>query len=139
MEDLFRSMDKNGDGMITLQEFLASSSKDSKNKELNRRIFELIDQNRDGALEFHEFITLVYLRASPRQRCDGCHHFIPGLFFTCTECWKKDDRDTFDLCTSCYHGRHFTHHHTDFMDNHSLLHITRNTKLSRSKVREFNS
>ncbi|XP_028783293.1 uncharacterized protein LOC114739399 [Neltuma alba] len=127
--DLFRSVDKNGDGKISLQEFLTSSHNTTvllggNNLTANRRIFDLVDQNGDGTLQFDEFLTLVYMRASPRPWCNGCGNFIAGLFFSCTQCrlgnkgvWEM----TFDLCIPCYHGRRFVHEHADFEDNYSLL------------------
>ncbi|KAI9078798.1 hypothetical protein K1719_039256 [Acacia pycnantha] len=145
MEDLFRSKDKNGDGKISLQEFMTSSSNNNtctaallgSNLPENRKIFELIDQNGDGSLQFDEFVTLVYLCSSPRPWCNGCGDFIGGLFFTCTQCrlGNKGVRDmSYDLCIPCYHGGQFVHDHTDFVDNYSLLAMMPNTLSSKSKA-----
>ncbi|KAK4266234.1 hypothetical protein QN277_027184 [Acacia crassicarpa] len=134
MEDLFRSVDKNGDGKITLREFMASNN-NTCTAVLLRNLFELVDQNGDGILQFDEFVTLVYLASSSRPSCDGCGHFIGGLFFTCTQCYlgNKGVTDTYDLCIPCYHGGEFVHEHTDFVDNYSLLAMMRKALSSESE------
>ncbi|KAI9078784.1 hypothetical protein K1719_039242 [Acacia pycnantha] len=108
MEDLFRSTDKNGDGKISLQEFMTSSIiNNTCTAVLRRKFFKLIDQNGgDGTLQFDEFVTLVYLSSSPRPWCDGCGDFIGG---------------------------EFVHEHTDFVDNYSLLAMMRAEEISSSQ------
>ncbi|XP_054795715.1 uncharacterized protein LOC129301168 [Prosopis cineraria] len=122
MEREFEAMDRDGDGNVSLQEFKALSDQHTL------RFFTLLDQNKDGFLQFDELLTLSYIEASGRPFCAACKDFIPGLFFTCTHCrltiHNKNDDDaptSYDLCITCYHARKFQHPHDDFDDNYTLL------------------
>ncbi|KAK4266232.1 hypothetical protein QN277_027182 [Acacia crassicarpa] len=117
MESEFRSMDKDGDGKISLHEFMAHSDQHTQS------FFSLLDQNHDGVLQFDEVKTLSYITSSGRPFCAACKEFIPALFFTCTKCRFASTTvaNTFNLCIPCYQGRSFEHEHTDFADNYTLL------------------
>ncbi|KAF7837409.1 putative EF-hand domain pair protein [Senna tora] len=125
VNDLFSSMDRNGDGNISLQEFMSFYRGEeglNPNPMVKRSIFNLVDQNGDGSLQFEELLTLLYIVASRRPTCDGCGVFICGLFFTCTQCRFVHKADVnYDLCINCYQGREFVHEHTEFVDNYVLL------------------
>ncbi|KAI9078828.1 hypothetical protein K1719_039286 [Acacia pycnantha] len=117
MERKFKAMDKDGDGKISLHEFTSHSDQYTKS------FFSLLDQNKDGFLQFDEVLTLSYITSSGRPFCAVCKDFIPALFFTCTQCRFIHNSPplTYDLCINCYQGGKFQHQHTEFEDNYTLL------------------
>nr|XP_011462414.1 PREDICTED: uncharacterized protein LOC101313407 isoform X2 [Fragaria vesca subsp. vesca] len=104
---------------ISLQQYENKFGSSSRMK----KCFEVVDRNRDGWLDFPEFVTLYYLHKSGRLRvrCDGhgCDEapFLKGAFFVCVDCFKKHIH--FYLCTFCYRYGKYTHsrRHTNFEDN----------------------
>ena len=123
INEAFQSLDTNGDGKISLEEFMKHYQEYENDPKEKRKIFSLIDQNGDGNLQFREFLTLCHIISSGRRICDGCNELIKGLFFTCTYCRLNlnDTGNTYDLCIPCYHGRDFQHEHTEFLDNYTFL------------------
>jgi len=53
VEDVFKKLDKNGDGKVTLDEFRAFPG--IKDKEAAARAFKKADANKDGSLSLDEF------------------------------------------------------------------------------------
>lgn len=121
-KEKFNEMDSDGSKTISSEEFQRSMGISSEIK----GCFELLDKNKDGKLNFNEFITLYYLVEGGRGVfcCGhGCKAdpFLKGLYFTCVECFHNNEAATFDLCTSCYSDRKHNHEHANFLDNYVLL------------------
>ncbi|XP_028071621.1 uncharacterized protein LOC114273987 [Camellia sinensis] len=45
-------------------------------------MFNALDVNHDGSLDFKEVMALYYVIKSGRPFCGGCGKFIPGMFFS---------------------------------------------------------
>ncbi|XP_073309110.1 uncharacterized protein [Primulina huaijiensis] len=119
----FQSLDTNGDRKVDLAEFLAFTSRQGYSRLGNPNFFKYLDKNGNGTLDFWEVLTMCYIIKSGRPFCDSCGNFIPGMFFTCVECFKKGE-NTFDLCRDCYKSMRRDHSHGGsprFLDNYTLL------------------
>ena len=126
---LFESMDTDNDKKISFTEFSKAYERlnVSGDQRLDDKLFKELDVNGDQHLNFDEFVTLFYIVHSGRlMYCDGCQHFLNGLYFTCLPCFDQG-QTIVNYCTACYHdGRHRKHQHNDdvdvtFVDNYALL------------------
>ncbi|KAH6827796.1 hypothetical protein C2S53_017155 [Perilla frutescens var. hirtella] len=120
--DFFRFMDKDGDQRVNISEFLSSMSQQGHEQLQTRRMFQELDRDGDGALDFSEVVTLYYIIKSCRPTCNWCKDFIPGIFFSCVLCFKVGR--SYDLCRSCYLSNDANHSHngaTQFLDNFAFL------------------
>ncbi|KAI9078788.1 hypothetical protein K1719_039246 [Acacia pycnantha] len=122
IQTLFKSIDKDGDGRISISEF-TSYMEGAGSSDYMRSLFKLLDQSGDGFLQCDELFTLAYIQASGRPGCDACGVLILGLYFTCTDCrlTNHSEGHTFNLCVPCYRAKRFQHHHSEFDDNYTLL------------------
>ncbi|KAK6914170.1 EF-hand domain [Dillenia turbinata] len=111
IKKIFNELDKDRDGRISLRE-LRNGYK-CRNEEFVR-----CDGDNNGTLDFQEFITFYFANKISWRWCDGCG-VILTTFFACVRCF--DGSSPFNLCCECYGGRTFTHNHSDFVDNHTLL------------------
>ena len=128
---LFKLIDTNGDDKINYTEFSKHYKQPdvSADQHLDKKLFEELDENGDGYLNFDEFVTLFYIVHSGRlMYCDGCQHFLKGLYFTCLPCFDQG-QTIVNYCTACYHdGHHRNHQHNcdvyaTFVDNYALLRL----------------
>ncbi|XP_047955135.1 uncharacterized protein LOC125201188 isoform X1 [Salvia hispanica] len=90
-------------------------------------LFDELDVDSDGTLDFFEVLTLLYIIKSGRPQCDCCEKIIPGVFFSCTECFKNP-KSSFDLCKDCFMKGSCDHKHggrAQFLDSHTLLQAMR--------------
>ncbi|XVF66457.1 hypothetical protein PTKIN_Ptkin10aG0037400 [Pterospermum kingtungense] len=77
--EFFRSLDKNGDGKINLQEYIAALNKQRKTWLSNSSFFKELDEDGNGSLDFNEVLMLFYIIESGRLVfCDGCGAFLKG-------------------------------------------------------------
>ncbi|XP_042993070.1 uncharacterized protein LOC122319185 [Carya illinoinensis] len=122
-QDAFQKMKSENNNTISLTDFLDIFLPDSFPKSVACSLFEdQLDVNRDGILDFNEFITLFYLHQSKRLLyCHGCEKFLTGLYFTCVKCFDSTS-NSYDICSLCYQNKNLQHH-TDavFLDNYALL------------------
>ncbi|KAG6645205.1 uncharacterized protein LOC122274150 [Carya illinoinensis] len=127
--DAFQKMNLENNKTISLTDFLDICLPDSFPKSVACSLFKELDVNRDGSLDFDEFITLFYLHQSKRLLyCHGCEKFLTGLYFTCVKCFDSTS-NSYDLCSICYRKKNFQHHKDAvFLDNYALL--RRNIKRS---------
>ncbi|XP_050374410.1 uncharacterized protein LOC126791948 [Argentina anserina] len=103
-------------------------------------LFQKLDCNRDGWLDFWEMLTFYYIIRTRYFQCRECSKYLSGLYFTCVDCFEGGaqsahynryrhhhhhyDLGTYNLCVACYRSRNFVDHHphhTYFLDNHILL------------------
>ncbi|XP_065859060.1 uncharacterized protein [Euphorbia lathyris] len=123
--DLFKTLDKDGDGKISFEEYEQYVKKKFKSIS-STQFFKKLDKDEDGTLDFEEFITVQYLYTTERVYfCDGCKVFLDGTYFTCVHCFNNVSGNTYDLCCDCY-GSRIHHQHSVFLDNYTLLHAIRN-------------
>lgn len=121
---MFVSMDLNGDGSVSISEYMKILGKMGFKSCNNPKFFVELDRNGDGNLDFEEFVSLYYLIKSDRLVfCDGhgCGAFLKGVYFTCHNCFYFRKKNTFNLCSSCFKGKSFRHDHETFLDNFALL------------------
>ncbi|XP_042027663.1 uncharacterized protein LOC121774856 [Salvia splendens] len=130
--EFFQSMDTDGDGRVDLSEFIAFMRREGYPFMQNRSFFEQLDLNSDGTLNFFEVMTLYYIIKSGRPFCDCCAKFIPGIFFSCVECFNNPNT-SFHLCCDCYRMAKCNHNHdgrSQFLDNYALLQAIRDPGLA---------
>ncbi|KAI4353677.1 hypothetical protein L6164_002608 [Bauhinia variegata] len=115
-------MDADKDRKISLNECLEYLKKEGFPEISNRKIFEELDKDNSGCLDFEEAITLFYVSASGRPLfCKACQDFLKEFYFTCCECFDSTS-PTYDLCITCFQEKkHEQHKHKVFCDNHALL------------------
>ncbi|KAG5560450.1 hypothetical protein RHGRI_003685 [Rhododendron griersonianum] len=119
-----RLIDGNGDGKVSFEEYFDYISIQGYNH-LPWNLFQLLDENSRGYLDFEECVTLFYMITCNRfVFCGGYNCKSPlllGLHFVCVECYRVG-KGTFSLCSSCYRDTNFDHEHSTFLDNYDLLH-----------------
>ncbi|KAH8480915.1 hypothetical protein H0E87_030975 [Populus deltoides] len=128
----FNEMDKNGDGRINLHEYLEYLKKDNNTVLTHPSLFTALDKDGNGSLDFEETIVLYYIMQSGRALiCQSCNTFLADVYFSCSQCFFKDDSDsTYEICCDCYGGKRFTHHaDAIFCDNYTLLSQSRSLAL----------
>lgn len=121
--EFFDSMDTDGDGHVDLPEFLIFMRQEGYAHLGNPHFFNELDRDGDGSLDFFEVMTVYYIIKSGRPFCSWCGNFIPGIFFSCAECYKSP-RGSFNLCRVCYGSKKCSHNHNgraQFLDNFTLL------------------
>ncbi|KAG5554149.1 hypothetical protein RHGRI_011878 [Rhododendron griersonianum] len=123
VQNFYKSLDANGDGKVTSQEYLDALRKAGLNQtSLPSNLFQVLDENNDGTLDLEECVTFYYMITGQRLvSCDGCGSYMLGLHFLCVECYRVSKEKTFDLCGSCYRNKNFNHAHSYFLDNFALL------------------
>ncbi|KAH8480925.1 hypothetical protein Peur_062283 [Populus x canadensis] len=128
----FKSMDKNGDGKISLLEYVDYLKKKKATDFIHPSIFTAVDKDGNGSLDFEEAIVLFYIMNSGRAIiCRSCKTFLAGAYFSCSQCFFNDSVSPYEICCACYGGNNFTHHgDAIFCDNYTLL------RLSRSVIQE---
>lgn len=127
--DFFNSMDTDGDDKVDLQEFLSFMKQEGYTNMSNPHFFKLLDKDSNGKLDFTEVLTLYYILKSGRPFCDCCGKFIPGIFFSCVECFKHRE-SSYHLCRDCYGSKKSKHDHngrSQFLDNYTMLEVKRDT------------
>jgi len=131
-EDTFRAMDKNGDGKISLREYVDYLTNSNNAVFTHPNIFRALDKDNNGSLDFGEAIVLYYILFSGRALlCKCCDTFLADVYFSCFQCFCLDESpSTYDLCCACYRGKRFTHHDDAiFWDNYTLLSQSRSLAL----------
>ncbi|XP_057459516.1 uncharacterized protein LOC130750104 [Actinidia eriantha] len=135
---LYELSDTNGDGTVSLEEFLDFLSEQNFSEYVPPNLFKLLDKNRDGTIDFEEFVTLYYIVKVCRGiiTCDGCGGNLWGnIYFLCVECYYAGGR-TYDLCCKCYHNKRFKHVHTAFLDSYVLLDRMQPKQLDRMQPKQ---
>lgn len=117
---LFRKIDANGDGKVTIQEFFGFFI--TGGSDYLEKLFRFLDKNHNGILDFEECVTFFYMIASNRLlECDECGSLLLAAYFLCVECYNANREKTYNLCCSCYSDNNFSHAHSYFLDNYALL------------------
>ncbi|KAJ6900199.1 B3 domain-containing transcription factor VRN1-like [Populus alba x Populus x berolinensis] len=124
VHQVFKRMDMDGDGEISLQEFLAFVKSEGRIEMASPSFFKELNKNGTGRLDLMEAMTLWYIIESGRKFCDGCGEFMKGFFLSCMECFDHEDR-SFNLCCACFEQGRYVHSHKKFLDNYVLLEIKR--------------
>ncbi|PIM97962.1 hypothetical protein CDL12_29559 [Handroanthus impetiginosus] len=130
--DFFKTMDTDGDRRVDLSEFLAFMRQQGYSQMRSPSFFNVLDHHGNGTLGFFEVMTVYYIIKSGRPFCDSCGNFIPGIFFSCVECYKTPEL-SFNLCHDCYRSTKCKHNHdgrVQFLDNYTLLEAKRNPSLA---------
>ncbi|KAH6810307.1 hypothetical protein C2S51_024069 [Perilla frutescens var. frutescens] len=114
--EFFSSLDVDGDGRVSLSEYKSLLGSSNSGDKL---LFDKVDENGDGTLDFEEVLTLYYMAKACIRNCDGCGNFLLGSYFSCLLCEKDSP---YDLCCACYGGGKFHHHHSteNFLDDRSM-------------------
>ncbi|KAF7151093.1 hypothetical protein RHSIM_Rhsim02G0047200 [Rhododendron simsii] len=123
-EDFFSSLDNNNDRKVSLHEFLGFMWDKGHVKMGTSQFFKELDNNNNGTLDFMEVMALFYIIKSGRPFCGGCGEFIPDMYFTCSVCFDNGN-GLFCVCSNCFQRNHFSHHHSQFLDNYALLEAKR--------------
>ncbi|KAK2643767.1 hypothetical protein Ddye_018962 [Dipteronia dyeriana] len=117
--NFFKSMDVNGDGNVSLIEFVEFLRHRGYHW-ISPNLFTELDRNGDGCLDFWEVLTMYYMVKTRSVCCRGCRTILKGLYFTCVICFDHEG-DAYDMCSTCYGRRTFSHHHNSFFDSYVLL------------------
>ncbi|KAK9992992.1 hypothetical protein SO802_022695 [Lithocarpus litseifolius] len=125
-EEFFNSMDTNGDGGVSFNEFVQFFVQNGYTFDPN--LFRSLDRNGNGWLELCEVVTFYYILKTRSVRCKYCGSYQMGLYFTCVTCFNnaRSTGYTYDLCCMCYGaGRHQQQHphHNYFLDSYVLLRV----------------
>ncbi|THG13713.1 hypothetical protein TEA_004212 [Camellia sinensis var. sinensis] len=135
--DFFNSIDYDKDGEVSLCEFLNYMKEKGLINMGNRYVFNALDVNGNGSLDFMEVMALYYIIKSGRPFCGGCGNFIPGMFFSCSICFDNED-DTFSVCPMCFSNgnKSYIHQHKPihFLDNFALLEAKRKVAMATRKA-----
>ncbi|XP_011011799.1 PREDICTED: uncharacterized protein LOC105116248 isoform X2 [Populus euphratica] len=119
----FNAMDKNGDGKISVREYVDYLNENKATDFTHQSIFSALDKDSNGSLDFDEATVLYYIMQSGRAIiCQSCKTFLAGAYFSCSECFFNDSVSTYEICCECYGDKKFTHHDgAIFCDNYTLL------------------
>ena len=122
---LFMSLDEDGDGWITKEEFMGSKMVSDLGKSFMKKAFVSLDGDRDGYITFDESRPLLYLSEYSKRKCKACDKLLLyGHAFSCTEC-AQEQTDVVSLCFRCFesqeiqhpqHGYHHFSHDFEFLD-----------------------
>ncbi|XP_042480366.1 uncharacterized protein LOC122061220 [Macadamia integrifolia] len=123
---MFRSMDVDGNGWISITEFENFLKKNRYSVHYDRKLFFEIDRDRNNFLDFEEVIIFFYMTQTKKVLCDGCRSLIKGTYFICSDCFCKTNNNGYDLCCACYRSKKFGQGHGPFVDNYSILLSIRN-------------
>ncbi|KAF9661083.1 hypothetical protein SADUNF_Sadunf19G0030900 [Salix dunnii] len=106
IQKFFKDMDKNGDGHISLGEYVKYLEKKKATDLTHKSIFSALDMDGNGSLEIKEVIVLHYIMQSGRAMiCMSCENLMAGAYFSCSQCFFEDASvSTFDICCDCYGG-----------------------------------
>ncbi|KAL8483212.1 hypothetical protein ACS0TY_026043 [Phlomoides rotata] len=129
----YQSMDTDRDGWVNLSEFLTFMRQEGYSHMHNPYFFDELDRDGNGTLDFVEVMTLFYIIKSGRPFCGRCSKFIPGMFFSCVECFMNS-QTSYHLCRDCYRSAKCNHTHNgraQFLDNYTLLQVRRDPTLAR--------
>uniref|UniRef100_A0A7N2MM78 EF-hand domain-containing protein n=1 Tax=Quercus lobata TaxID=97700 RepID=A0A7N2MM78_QUELO len=122
--EFFNSMDTNGDGGVSFNEFVQFFVQNGYNR-VDPNLFRGLDRNGDGFLDFFEVLTFYYIFKTRGVWCDYCRIGLMGLYFTCVACFDNAGGNTYDLCSTCYEARRHQQrhppHHNYFLDSYVLL------------------
>ncbi|XP_073149935.1 uncharacterized protein [Henckelia pumila] len=121
--EFFDSMDMDRDGGVDILEFLEFMKEEGYTRMQDPKFFRDLDVDSNGTLDFDEVMTAYYINKSGRPFCDKCKNFIPGIYFSCVQCYRNP-KDSFNLCSDCYRSRKCDHKHdgrAQFLDNFALL------------------
>ncbi|KAF3457818.1 hypothetical protein FNV43_RR02478 [Rhamnella rubrinervis] len=100
-KEMFHSMDLNGDGRVSVSEYVKAMEAKGFKSCSNETFFLGLDKDGDGMLDFEEFMSLYYLYKSNRLVfCDGhgCRAFLKGVYFTCVDLDLSMCRVETNLC-----------------------------------------
>ncbi|KAK9931284.1 hypothetical protein M0R45_018564 [Rubus argutus] len=128
-KSFFQSLATNGAHQISYLVFNEFLQQRGYNWIINDpKLFEKLDRNCDGSLDFWELLTFYYIISTRYFHCRQCSGYLGGLYFTCFACFEEGahhshyyDPGTYNLCCACYRNKNFSHHHSYFLDNHILL------------------
>eukprot|EP00262_Sarcandra_glabra_P001545 TRINITY_DN11687_c0_g1_i1.p1 TRINITY_DN11687_c0_g1~~TRINITY_DN11687_c0_g1_i1.p1 ORF type:complete len:191 (+),score=8.20 TRINITY_DN11687_c0_g1_i1:26-574(+) len=120
-QKIFKKMDKDGNGQVSVVEFSKFVEKAGKGK-YTEAIFAELDRDQNGYLDFDDAIVFYYI-ITARAICNKCGLIIKGIYYSCVKCMSRHVKSsqTCDLCPSCYGAGDFKHKHTAFLDNFALL------------------
>ncbi|XP_010274594.1 PREDICTED: uncharacterized protein LOC104609873 [Nelumbo nucifera] len=124
----FMSMDGDGDGKVSITEFTEylKSAGCNVDKNLSRNLFEELDRDKNGVLDFEEAIVFFYISTKRMIICGGCGSFIRDVYFTCIQCFRNKSQDAYNLCCDCYaSGQGRSDEHKVFLDNFTALKFIR--------------
>ncbi|XP_076885880.1 uncharacterized protein LOC143535542 [Bidens hawaiensis] len=136
--DFFSTMDHDGDGKIDLREFLEFLKEQGCGQRTNTFMFNQLDLDGNGTLDFFEVMMLYYIIKSGRPFCDYCKKFITSTYLTCVGCLEDPNDRSFHLCLDCYSRQVCDHTHDDmsrFLDNYSLLEAMTKLKIGELRSR----
>ncbi|XP_060959838.1 uncharacterized protein LOC115722665 [Cannabis sativa] len=101
----------------------------------SKNFFDQLKRGKKDHLIYADVITLLYIIESGRPFCNGLdckNKFIVGLYFTCVECFFKNDCNyIFNVCPDCFRTKSYDHSHEVFLDPIVMLRLK--TKLDKSK------
>ena len=119
----FAAMDKNGDGQISVHEYVDYLWENNATDFIHQSIFIALDKDGNGSLDFKETIVLYYIMQSGRALfCQSCNTFLADVYFSCSECFFNDSVSSYEFCCECYGDKKFTHNDGHiFCDNYTLL------------------
>ncbi|XP_050255250.1 uncharacterized protein LOC126701172 [Quercus robur] len=122
--EFFNSMDTNGDGGVSFNEFIQFFVQNGYNR-VDPNFFRSLDRNGDGFSDFFEVLTFYYIFKTRGVSCGYCRIGLMTLYFTCVACFDNAGGNTYDLCSTCYearrHHQHHHPHHNYFLDSYVLL------------------
>ncbi|XP_011035987.1 PREDICTED: uncharacterized protein LOC105133614 [Populus euphratica] len=121
---VFKRMDMDDDGQISLHEFLAFLKNEGRREIASPSFSKELNKNGTGRLDLMEAMTLCYIIESGRKFCDGCGEFMKGIFLSCMECFDHEDT-TLNLCCACCEQGRYVHSHKKFLDNYVFLETKR--------------
>ncbi|KAH6771707.1 hypothetical protein C2S53_005721 [Perilla frutescens var. hirtella] len=121
--EFFRALDTDGDGRVSLHEFLVLMNQEGHTRLANPYFYRVLDRDGNGFLDFWEVLTLYYIIKSGRPICQCCGILVIDTFFSCVECFNSSE-GSHSLCIHCYRAKRSHHNHNgrqQFLDTFTLL------------------